>query len=200
MKLVSFSGAQSTGKTTLLKHLHDRNYDQSHIKFIPEVTRLINREYDLPINESAGGLTQLLVNAHHVENIFKIEPNHVTLKVLDRCILDGFVYTCFLTTRHANDLLDDVYRVSRDLCWDLINRYDIIFHTSHKDVELQDDGERSINKDFRDNIIKMFDTFIDFGKEKYNLNNIVTLEGTVEERLKQIDETFKKHGINDVKI
>lgn len=199
MKLISFSGAQSTGKTTLLNHLRDKNYDESRIKFVPEVTRLIHREYDLPINEQAGGLTQVLVNAHHVENVYRREPNHIEVKILDRCILDGLVYTDFLASTHSTELLDWMYRVSRELCFDLMCKYDIIFHTSHEDVELQNDGERSVNVQFRDTIISMFDTYIDIARSHYNAN-IVTLKGTVEERLKQIDDTLKKHGINNVKI
>jgi nicotinamide riboside kinase len=196
MKLVSFSGAQSTGKTTLLNHLQHKNLDNNTVKFVPEVTRIIHREYDLPINEDAGGLTQLLINAHHVENIFQKEPEHVTVKVLDRCILDGRVYTHFLANRaHGIDLLPAyVNAVSNDLFYKLIKKYDIIFHTSPHDVKLVDDGERSINEEFRDSIIKLFDGYI--ASIKYTGVNIVTLTGTVEERLDQIKYHFDKYNIN----
>jgi nicotinamide riboside kinase len=200
MRLISFSGAQSTGKTTLLNKLRDANYDNSSVTFVPEVTRVIHRDYDLPINEGAGSLTQLLVNAHHVENIYKKEPNHIEVKILDRCILDGFIYTRFLQNKDQNDLLlNYVDGVSRELCGDLIHKYDIIFHTSHRDVELIDDGQRSVNVEFRDTIINMFDIYVDFCRDKYKAN-IITLSGTVEERLQQIDAALKARGITNIKI
>ena len=40
--IFSFTGAQCTGKTTLLKHLYKENGDYPFV-FIPEVTRLIRR-------------------------------------------------------------------------------------------------------------------------------------------------------------
>ncbi len=66
--IVSFTGAQSTGKTTLLNILKNKNKD---INFIEEVTRRINREYDLPINESGNSLTQLMIIADHVANLYR---------------------------------------------------------------------------------------------------------------------------------
>ena len=47
--ILSFTGAQSTGKTTLLNKVRDLN---PNLNFVDEVTRRIKREYDLPINES----------------------------------------------------------------------------------------------------------------------------------------------------
>ena len=89
--IVSFTGAQSTGKTTLLNILKSKNKD---INFIDEVTRRINREYDLPINESGSTLTQLMIIADHVANIFRKYDSD--LVILDRCIIDGLVYSEWL--------------------------------------------------------------------------------------------------------
>ena len=58
--ICSFTGAQSTGKTTLLKALYEKNGSYP-FEFVPEVTRLVSREYNMPINESGGDLTQMLI-------------------------------------------------------------------------------------------------------------------------------------------
>ena len=63
--LISFSGAQSTGKTTLLNHLKERN---THVNFVPEVTRLIKREYGVDINEAGSEMTQALIVTEHFKN------------------------------------------------------------------------------------------------------------------------------------
>jgi len=192
--IFSFTGAQCTGKTTLLKHLYKENGDYPFV-FIPEVTRLIRREYNMPINESGDDLTQMLIMTEHVRNIFRDRADHIVRgihQIFDRCALDGIVYSHYLLdkgkiNRATYDACDLIYKK-------LINRYDVIFYTSHEDVELVDDGERSVDKIFREDIIGLFDMYM-----QYNIiedgPRIVWLEGSVEERLKTIKSTLDKLNI-----
>lgn len=192
--IFSFTGAQCTGKTTLLKHLYKENGDYPFV-FIPEVTRLIRREYNMPINESGDDLTQMLIMTEHVRNIFRDRADHIVRgihQILDRCALDGIVYSHYLLdkgkiNRATYDACDLIYKK-------LINKYDVIFYTSHEDVELVDDGERSVDKIFREDIIGLFDMYM-----QYNIiekgPRVVHLEGTVEERLKTIKSTLDKLNI-----
>ena len=192
--IFSFTGAQCTGKTTLLKHLYKENGDYPFV-FIPEVTRLIRREYNMPINESGDDLTQMLIMTEHVRNIFRDRADHIVRgvhQILDRCALDGIVYSHYLLdkgkiNRATYDACDLIYKK-------LINKYDVIFYTSHEDVELVDDGERSVDKIFREDIIGLFDMYM-----QYNIiedgPRIVHLEGTVKERLKTIKSTLDKLNI-----
>ena len=192
--IFSFTGAQCTGKTTLLKHLYKENGDYPFV-FIPEVTRLIRREYNMPINESGDDLTQMLIMTEHIRNVFRDRADHIVRgvhQILDRCALDGIVYSHYLLdkgkiNRATYDACDLIYKK-------LINKYDVIFYTSHKDVELVDDGERSVDKIFREDIIGLFDMYM-----QYNIiedgPRIVHLEGTVKERLKTIKSTLDKLNI-----
>ena len=192
--IFSFTGAQCTGKTTLLKHLYKENGDYPFV-FVPEVTRLIRREYNMPINESGDDLTQMLIMTEHVRNIFRDRADHIVRgihQILDRCALDGIVYSHYLLDKGK------INRATYDACEliykKLINKYDVIFYTSHEDVELVDDGERSVDKFFREDIIGLFDMYM-----QYNIiedgPRIVLLEGTVEERLKTIKSTLDKLNI-----
>ena len=192
--IFSFTGAQCTGKTTLLKHLYKENGDYPFV-FIPEVTRLIRREYNMPINESGDDLTQMLIMTEHVRNIFRDRADHIVRgihQILDRCVLDGIVYSHYLLdkgkiNRSTYDACELIYKK-------LINKYDVIFYTSHEDVELVDDGERSVDKIFREDIIGLFDMYM-----QYNIiekgPRVVHLEGTVKERLKTIKSTLDKLNI-----
>ena len=192
--IFSFTGAQCTGKTTLLKHLYKENGDYPFL-FIPEVTRLIKREFNMPINESGDDLTQMLIMTEHVRNIFRDRADYIVRgvhQILDRCALDGIVYSHYLLdkgkiNRATYDACDLIYKK-------LINKYDVIFYTSHEDVELVDDGERSVDKIFREDIIGLFDMYM-----QYNIiedgPRIVWLEGSVEERLKTIKSTLDKLNI-----
>ncbi len=181
--IVSFTGAQSTGKTTLLNILKSKNKD---INFIDEVTRRINREYDLPINESGSTLTQLMIIADHVANIFRKYDSD--LVILDRCIIDGLVYSEWLYDN--NNISISMIDLATEIYHSIYKKYDIIFYTDPKDVELVDDGERSIDKQFRDDIISSFDYRIK------SLNNVVVLSGTVEERLETVKKTFEKYNLD----
>ena len=192
--IFSFTGALCTGKTTLLKHLYKENGDYRFV-FVPEVTRLIRREYNMPINESGDDLTQMLIMTEHVRNIFRDRADHIVRgihQILDRCALDGIVYSHYLLDKGK------INRATYDACEliykKLINKYDVIFYTSHEDVELVDDGERSVDKIFREDIIGLFDMYM-----QYNIiekgPRVVHLEGTVEERLKTIKSTLDKLNI-----
>jgi len=184
--IASFTGAQSTGKTTLLNILKEKN---NNITFIDEVTRRIKREYNLPINEDGGELTQFMIMADHIANVYRKYDNEVV--ILDRCVVDGLVYTQWL---YANSKVDSLMNdIASNIYNSLYNKYDVIFYTAPEDVELVDDGERSADKKFRDDIITNFEHRIK------SLNNVVVLKGTVEKRLETVKKTFEKYNL-DIKI
>ena len=194
--IFSFTGAQCTGKTTLLKHLYKENGDYPFV-FVPEVTRLIRREYNMPINESGDDLTQMLIMTEHVRNIFRDRADHIVRgvhQIFDRCALDGIVYSEWLL--NEGKISRSCYE-GCELIWKKIkNRYDVIFYTSPDDVKLVDDGERSVDKRFREQIIDIFNIYLerrDFDAE------VVELKGSVKDRLKTIRSTLDKHNI-DIKI
>ena len=191
--ICSFTGAQSTGKTTLLKKLYAENGDYP-FSFIPEVTRLVSREYNMPINESGDDLTQMLIMTEHVRNIYKNRADHLIRgvhQIFDRCALDGIVYSLWLLeegkiSRPCYDACDLIWKNLKD-------KYDIIFYTSPDDVKLVDDGERSADERFRNEVINIFNIFLE--RENFDCE-IVTLKGSVKDRLKTVRATLAKHDIN----
>jgi len=194
--IFSFTGAQSTGKTTLLNHLHKCNGDYP-FEFVPEVTRLVMRDYEMPINEQGGDLTQMLIMTEHVRNIYKNRANNLIRgihQIFDRCALDGIVYSLWLLqegkiSRPCYDACELIWKKLKD-------KYDVIFYTSPDDVKLVDDGERSVDERFRNEIINIFN--IHLARENFN-SEVVTLKGSVEERLEIVKSTLAKHDI-DIKI
>jgi nicotinamide riboside kinase len=180
---VSFTGAQSTGKTTLLNKCKEvyKNY-----KFVDEVTRYVRRTYDVKINEIGGTETQLYILAEHIKNHLRSDEN----LILDRCILDGYVYTKYqvLNKKVSEQVLhafNGVYSV-------LMDKLDYIFYTDPNDVKLVDDGERSIDYRFREDIIAMFEDLITYKMSPANREKIIRLSGTVDERMKIVEEYLKQ--------
>tara|TARA_R110000824_G_scaffold119346_7_gene273420 strand:+ start:1725 stop:2312 length:588 start_codon:yes stop_codon:yes gene_type:complete len=191
--IFSFTGAQSTGKTTLLKYLHKCNGDYP-FEFVPEVTRLVSRDYEMPINEQGGDLTQMLIMTEHVRNIYKHRANRLVRgihQIFDRCALDGIVYSLWLLqegkiSRPCYDACELIWKKLKD-------KYDVIFYTSPDDVKLVNDGERSVDERFRNEIINIFN--IHLARENFN-SEVVILKGSVQERLETVRSTLAKRKIN----
>jgi thymidylate kinase len=182
--IISFTGAQSTGKTTLLTKCKELYPDY---EFVDEVTRLVKRTYNVNINEGGNDITQLLIINQHIQNTFKQMSDNKKGIIMDRCIVDGLVYTTYLAVE--NKVSRWVAEYARNVFDILITRIDKIFYTWPGDVPLIDDGERSVNNEFRDKIINTFDllfeTYKDMTKDK-----LIILKGTVDERLNLIKETL----------
>jgi len=177
--LISFSGVQSSGKTTLLKACKEIYSDR--FEFVDEVTRLVKREFNVPINEEGTGLTQCLITNKHIENVLRFRETKGA--ILDRCILDGLCYTGYL---HIESSVPKwVFEYTKNVFKKLITQYDIIFYTDPYDVALIDDGERSTNVEFRNKMIETFEQAIISYNDLLE-NKLVRLKGTVEERMEAI--------------
>ena len=75
---------------------------------------------------------------------------------MDRCIIDGLVYTNWL---HMEGKVSDTVQRTFDKAYkELVNNLDIVFYTSP--VQFQDDGERSTNTKFITDIEQMFENVI----------------------------------------
>lgn len=187
--LIGFTGAQCTGKSTLLNLLKDQLTEREW-KFVPEVTRKVMRT-GLSINEDGDNLTQLFILSEHLRNHVVSESEQW---VLDRCILDGYVFTRWLWQQgsvekwvldHANNLLSM-----------LGERLDHILYTEPDDIPIENDGERSVNVDFRNDIINIYEeimssTMMTPGRDTWR-KKVVRLTGTVEERMETINKTILK--------
>lgn len=181
--IVSFSGAQSTGKSTLLKVWQEVMPEWD---FIPEVTRLVKREYDLPINEDGTDLTQTMIMSEHLRNAFTKREKHV---ILDRCSLDGLVYTHWLCNNKKVSM--GIYSHARYVFDSTVEKYDLIIYTSPEDVPVVDDGERSINVQFREEIIELFEQYLSV----IPTQKLLRVKGNVEQRTNQIGSALDHLGM-----
>ena len=192
--LISFTGAQSTGKTTLL------NQCCRHARFrkfhcVPEVTRKVAREQHVDINEGGGDITQLFILNEHLHNHY-IKGS----TLLDRCILDGWVYTSYLFNQ--GKVSQWVKEYAGHLYHKLLNQLDIIFYTDPQDVPIEDDGQRSIDRKFRADIIREFEYEIDSGDFMNPIipgPSLIRLEGSVATRMETILKTVKKYDNSNIR-
>lgn len=174
---IAISGAQSTGKSTLLDALKKEYID---IKFVGEITReLKNQGYK--INEDGNDDTQV-----QIMNLHKKYCQSNVDTIYDRCALDGIVYTHYLFNK--GNISEEVYNKSLNIFEEIIKEYDIICYIK-PEFNIVDDGERSANVKFRDDIVILFEYYI----KKYNLEFIL-LTGSVQDRVDQV-----KDIVNDLR-
>ena len=206
MLLTSFTGAQSTGKSTLLDmcmslllgNSETNAYsavDRDKWVFIPEVTRLIKRQHGVNINEQGTDDTQLLILNQHLINTIQFKQNlkdQGCYYMMDRCIMDGYVYSKYLHNHGRID--DDTMNIAESMYRKLIPSLDAIFYTHPDDVSIHDDGERSIDPDFRNEIIEIYNDVL-YGSQKWIVpHNVVVLKGTPSKRIETIVDTLRDLG------
>lgn len=182
--LISFSGAQSTGKSTLLKLCQDLIPEWN---YIPEITRLVKREYDLPINEGGNDITQMMIAGEHLRNAY---TKRDVPTILDRCSLDGLVYTHWLCNHGGVSMT--AYTHARWAFDNTIKKYNLIVYTQPEDVPVDNDGERSINVEFRDQIIELFESYMVCVPP----TKLLRVVGTVEARMTFLMNKFETMGLN----
>lgn len=179
--IITFTGAQSSGKSTLLSKMKDDVlFKDWH--FEQEITRSLKDKYGLDINENGSNFTQMITINSHVDNYLRNKDKKC---VFDRCALDAFVYTTYLC--YTNNKDDRLGHYAEYVFDQLKDKYDIIFYTDPS-IPLVDDGVRSVDVNFRNRVIELFEFYIDH----YQLTNLVRLSGSVEERYNIIKNEIEK--------
>lgn len=182
--VISFTGAGSTGKSTLLKLCKEEFGEK--FSYVEEVTRLVKRQYNVTINEDADNTTQLLIMNQHIINSIEY-PDDV---IMDRCCIDGFIYTTWL---HLHNKVDGwVASYATNVANMLMKKLDIVFFC-RADFDLVNDGERSSNEQFRDEIEQMMSDVLIHAADDLNIKDkVVILSGSVEDRMQTIKQTINK--------
>jgi len=167
---IGLSGAQSVGKTTLLSALRSENIFKE-FTVCNEVTRRV-KEYGFRINENGDDITQRLIMQEHIVNIF-INDKMIT----DRTALDGVVYTRYL--HNKGRVSNNIMSFAENVFNKLNSKYDLLFYIE-PEFEIEDDGVRSTDMEFRDEIVKIFHSYLNQGI------SFVLLSGSVRERVQQV--------------
>jgi len=191
---ITFTGPQSSGKTTLLKKMKSSGGIYDKFFYIDEVTRKIRDECNVSINEAgANDITQLLIINEELKNLFNTRSMGDWCKgiVHDRCLLDGLVYTEYFYDKKL--VTQQVWQQAVNYWYRFHSKYNIIFYPDPHEIELVDDGERSVDINFRNFIIQKYeDHYLDQLPWK---DRVTILKGTVEERMEQIKIKLHEQGI-----
>lgn len=192
---IAFTGVQCTGKTTLINALKADPLFEGFTVIKESIRSLKDKGYH--INEDGNDDTQIAVMNAHIMNLIPSET------LIDRCAIDGLCYGEY--SFNHNKISIDTLNFCR-VVWELTrDYYDFIFYI-RPEFDMVEDGTRSTNSEFRDEVLKIFDKYI---AESYNRNvnyygknnnNIYMISGTVEQRVQQVKQALidKKKFIDGV--
>jgi thymidylate kinase len=178
---ISFTGTGCSGKSTLLKKCTE--YYGDRFEYIMEVTRPLARK-GFKINEEGDDATQKAIIDAHIEN------NKLDDVIMDRCIVDGYIYTTWLYG------CEKVSVDTHDYAWstfnNIINDIDIIFYCLP--LKMEDDGQRSTSTDFQKDIDDMMKHVLIEDPWKSFNGKLITLEDKpVEKRFNDIKIAIAEH-------
>lgn len=157
---IALIGTHSTGKTTLLNKLKTvLEFLGHHVEVVPELSRLC----PFPINEETTMEAQEWIQNQQITQENQLhQPEKILL--CDRATLDNFAYFERAGRLHNRDISSWEQRAA-----DHMSSYHFIFKTHKLELPAAADGQRSTDKEFRDEIDSSIHRLLEKHAVKYHL-------------------------------
>jgi len=169
---IGFCGTMSVGKTTLVKALQEVPQFKDY-QFVTERSKYLS-SMGIPLNHETTIEGQTIFLAERVSEL--MQPNIVT----DRTIIDVMAFTnCARRTSMIDAEAFEKY-ASR-----FIYQYNYMFYISPEGVDMEDNGVRETNIEYRNEIDKEIQRLLTKHRSIWH-----TISGSTEERIQQILETI----------
>ena len=168
---IGLCGTMSVGKTTLVNALQQLPEFKDY-KFRTERSKYLMSQ-GIPLNTDSTLKGQTVFLAERASEL--IQENIIT----DRTVIDVMAFSQASKSMDITDKETFYVYACR-----LIKEYDYIFYVSPEGVDIEDNGVRETDAEYRDTI----DTIIRFilGQQNHRIKNYGILEGPTEERIKQL--------------
>ena len=172
---IGFCGTMSVGKTTLVNALKELSEFKDYISRTERSKYLM--EMGIPLNTDSTLKGQLVFAAERASEL--MQENIIT----DRTVVDVMAFADLSTS------MDSAHKhyLNATLFY-LIKEYDILFYVSPEGVEIEDNGVRETNAEYRmaiDNKIKSI--------TKMFRGDTITIKGTTEERIEQVKNAVAQY-------
>ena len=165
----------SVGKTTLVNALKELP-EFADYEFRTERSKYL-RDLGIPLNTDSTLKGQFVFLAERSSELY------VDNVVTDRTVIDVMAFT-----RLANSIPYYIGDTLNEVASHLLREYDYIFYVSPKGVELEDNGVRTIDAEYRMEIDQEICKIIE--KYKTKIPHFARLSGTTEERIKKLKQVM----------
>ena len=172
---IGLCGTMSVGKTTLVNALaklpefSDYNFRTERSKYLMGL--------GIPLNTDSTTKGQAVFLAERASEL--MQENIIT----DRTIVDVMA---FAKASKSMNYLD-----AQEFCnfaSTMLHEYDYIFYVSPEGVEIEDNGVRETNAEYRETINNMINLLLT--QYRHKIKNLHTLSSTTEERIEQMLKTI----------
>ena len=172
---IGFCGTMSVGKTTLVKALKELSEFKDYT-FRTQRSKYL-MEMGIPLNTDSTLKGQLVFAAERASEL--MQENIIT----DRTIVDVMAFSNLSKSMEAHEK----HYLTSTLYY-LIKEYDILFYVSPEGVEIEDNGVRETNAEYRMAIDKEIRSIIGM-----HCSNTITIKGTTKERIEQVKNTIAQY-------
>ena len=165
---IGFCGTMSVGKTTLVnalkelpefKDYHFRTERSKHLMSL-----------GIPLNTDSILKGQLVFASERAAELMQEKI------ITDRTVIDVMAFADLSESMEDHEK----FYLNSTLFY-LIDEYDILFYVSPEGVEIEDNGVRETNAEYRTAVDKTIKSIVGMYRK-----NTITIKGTVEERIEQV--------------
>ena len=168
---IGFTGTMSVGKTTLVNALKDRAEFKDYT-FTTERSKYL-RDLGIPLNTDSTLKGQVIFLAERCSEL--LQENIIT----DRTVVDVMAFTNLSKSMNPSESYAYYCLASK-----LIGDYDYIFYISPEGVDMEDNGVRETDVDYRADINTEIKSILSV------IKNLVKLKGNTEDRVEKVISTI----------
>ena len=172
---IGFCGTMSVGKTTLVNALKELPEFKDYHFRTERSKHLMN--LGIPLNTDSTLKGQLVFASERAAEL--MQENIIT----DRTVIDVMAFS-----ELSKSMKDHEKFYLNAALYYLVDEYDILFYVSPEGVEIEDNGVRETNAEYRDAIDKKIKSIVGMYR-----GNTITISGTVEERIEQVKNAVAQY-------
>ena len=173
---IGFCGTMSVGKTTLVNALKELSEFKNYT-FRTERSKYL-MEMGVPLNTDSTLKGQLVFAAERASELMQEKV------ITDRTIIDVIAFANLSKSMTKGEKFYFTATIQP-----LMNEYDILFYVSPEGVEIENNGIRETNAEYRMAIDKEIRSQL----QMHGGKKITTIKGTVKERIEQVKNTVSQY-------